>query len=398
MEQEIQEAKSLYYSYKQYFSDYLPALTKLGLKVVMALLVFVGGRKVIQWFVSFIKKSMERASVDKGVIQFIGSLLRIVLYILLVFSIATHFGVKESSIAALLGTAGVTVGLALQGGLANIAGGIMLLIFKPFQVGDYIIIAQQNGCEGTVYKIEICYTTLISIDNKHIVIPNGTLSGSIITNVTARDLRKLEIKVGISYDSDIKKAKAILEEILHNDEDTKDDQGMVVFVDELGESAVVMGLRVWVATEKYWPAKWRLNELIKEALICYTTLISIDNKHIVIPNGTLSGSIITNVTARDLRKLEIKVGISYDSDIKKAKAILEEILHNDEDTKDDQGMVVFVDELGESAVVMGLRVWVATEKYWPARWRLNELIKEAFDANGIEIPYNQLQVHVKKQI
>ena len=274
MEQEIQEAKSLYYSYKQYFSDYLPALTKLGLKVVMALLVFVGGRKVIQWFVSFIKKSMERASVDKGVIQFTGSLLRIVLYILLVFSIATHFGVKESSIAALLGTAGVTVGLALQGGLANIAGGIMLLIFKPFQVGDYIIIAQQNGCEGTVYKIEICYTTLISIDNKHIVIPNGTLSGSIITNV----------------------------------------------------------------------------------------------------------------------------GISYDSDIKKAKAILEEILHNDEDTKDDQGMVVFVDELGESAVVMGLRVWVATEKYWPARWRLNELIKEAFDANGIEIPYNQLQVHVKKQI
>ena len=238
MEQEIQEAKSLYYSYKQYFSDYLPALTKLGLKVVMALLVFVGGRKVIQWFVSFIKKSMERASVDKGVIQFTGSLLRIVLYILLVFSIATHFGVKESSIAALLGTAGVTVGLALQGGLANIAGGIMLLIFKPFQVGDYIIIAQQNGCEGTVYKIEICYTTLISIDNKHIVIPNGTLSGSIITNVTARDLRKLEIKVGISYDSDIKKAKAILEEILHNDEDTKDDQGMVVFVDELGESAL----------------------------------------------------------------------------------------------------------------------------------------------------------------
>ena len=253
MEQEIQEAKSLYYSYKQYFSDYLPALTKLGLKVVMALLVFVGGRKVIQWFVSFIKKSMERASVDKGVIQFTGSLLRIVLYILLVFSIATHFGVRESSIAALLGTAGVTVGLALQGGLANIAGGIMLLI------------AQQNGCEGTVYKIEICYTTLISIDNKHIVIPNGTLSGSIITNVTARDLRKLEIKVGISYDSDIKKAKAILEEILHNDEDTKDDQGMVVFVDELGESAVVMGLRVWVATEKYWPARWRLNELIKEA-------------------------------------------------------------------------------------------------------------------------------------
>lgn len=129
--------------------------------------------------------------------------------------------------------------------------------------------------------------------------------------------------------------------------------------------------------------------------ICYTTLLSIDNKHIVIPNGTLSNSIITNVTARDLRKLEIKVGISYDSGIQKAKEILEEILHNDEDTKDDKGMVRFVDELGENAVIMGLRVWVATDKYWSVKWRLNQLIKEAFDANGIEIPYNQ--VHVKEE-
>ena len=129
--------------------------------------------------------------------------------------------------------------------------------------------------------------------------------------------------------------------------------------------------------------------------ICYTTLLSIDNKHIVIPNGTLSNSIIANVTARDLRKLEIKVGISYDSGIQKAKEILEEILHNDEDTKDDKGMVRFVDELGENAVIMGLRVWVATDKYWSIKWRLNQLIKEAFDANGIEIPYNQ--VHVKEE-
>ena len=112
-------------------------------------------------------------------------------------------------------------------------------------------------------------------------------------------------------------------------------------------------------------------------------------------NGTLSNSIITNVTARDLRKLEIKVGISYDSGIQKAKEILEEILHNDEDTKDDKGMVRFVDELGENAVIMGLRVWVAKDKYWSVKWRLNQLIKEAFDANGIEIPYNQ--VHVKEE-
>ena len=157
--------------YQQYFENFLPGLAGFGIKVVIALLVFVGGRKVIQWIVYLIKTSMQKTSIDKGVIQFVGSLLRVGLYVLLVFTIATHFGVKESSVAALLGTAGVTVGLALQGGLANIAGGIMLLTFKPFQVGDYVIIAQQNECEGTVYKIEICYTTLISIDNKHIVIP-----------------------------------------------------------------------------------------------------------------------------------------------------------------------------------------------------------------------------------
>ena len=233
--------------------------------LLIAVIVFVIGRKIVKFALKITKKTMERKDVEISVQKFVMSLATFAYNIFLIIIIASVLGIGASSIVAIIGSAGLAVGLALQGGLANIAGGIMLLIFKPFQVGDYIIIAQQNDCEGTVYKIEICYTTLISIDNKHIVIPNGTLSSSIITNVTARDLRKLEIKVGISYDADIKKAKAILEDILHNDEDTRDDEGMVVFVDELGESAVIMGLRVWVATEKYWPARWRLNELIKEA-------------------------------------------------------------------------------------------------------------------------------------
>lgn len=264
MEQEVQEVVNSMSRYQQFFVDHLPEIAKFGLKVVIAIIVFVTGRKIINWLLKLMKASMERGSVDKGVIQFVGSLTKVVLYILLVFNIATSFGVKESSVAALLGTAGVTIGLALQGGLANIAGGMMLLLFKPFQVGDYIIIGGQVGCEGTVYKIEICYTTLLSIDNKHVVIPNGTLSNSIITNVTARDLRKLEIKVGISYNSDIRKAKEILECILRDDVDTKDDKDMVVFVDELGSSAVIMGFRVWVPTDSYWPARWRINERIKE--------------------------------------------------------------------------------------------------------------------------------------
>lgn len=265
VQETVDKVNSNWDQIKAYFNGHIPDLISFGMKVVLSIVAFYVGTKLIKWLLKVAKRSMEKAGIDMGVAQFICSFGKFLLYLILIFNIATNFGVKESSVAALLGTAGVTIGLALQGGLENLSGGVMLLLFKPFQVGDYIIIAQQNGCEGTVYKIEICYTTLISIDNKHIVIPNGTLSSSIITNVTARDLRKLEIKVGISYDADIHKAKELLEDILHNDEDTKDDKGMVVFVDELGESAVIMGLRVWVATDKYWPAKWRLNELIKES-------------------------------------------------------------------------------------------------------------------------------------
>ena len=261
----IQENLENILDFKQYLSNQIPAVTGFCLKVVMAVIVFFVGRKVIQWLLKIMKRSLERANVDAGVVQFAGSLGKAVLYLLLIFNIAISLGVKESSVAALLGTAGVTVGLALQGGLANLAGGVLLLLFKPFVVGDYIIQDQSNGCEGTVAKIEICYTTLLSIDNKKIVVPNGTLSNSTIINVTAKENRKLEIKVGISYESDIHRAKRILEDILKEDSDTKTDAGeMVVFVDELGDSAVIMGLRVWVATEKYWSTRWRLNEKIKE--------------------------------------------------------------------------------------------------------------------------------------
>ena len=220
---------------------------------------------MIRWIIKVVRKSLEKARVDAGVTQFACSAGKAVLYILLIFNIAVNLGVKESSVAALLASAGVTVGLALQGGLANLAGGILLLVFKPFVVGDYIVQNQQIGCEGTVAKIEICYTTLLTTDNKKIVIPNGTLSNSTIINATAKDSRKLEIKVGISYESSIRKAKKILTDILLADPDTQGEQSeMVVFVDELAESAVIIGLRVWVPTEVYWPTKWRLNERIKE--------------------------------------------------------------------------------------------------------------------------------------
>ena len=252
-------------NFKEYLTGQLPALTGFCIKVVLSIIVFFVGRRIISWIVNIMRKSLERANIDAGVVQFISSAGKAVLYMLLIFNIAISLGVKESSVAALLGTAGVTVGLALQGGLANLAGGVLLLIFKPFVVGDYIIQDQANGCEGTVAKIEICYTTLMSIDNKKIVVPNGTLSNSTIINVTAKENRKLEIKVGISYDADIRKAKKVIEDILKADPDTRSDNSeMVVFVDSLADSAVIIGLRVWVPTDAYWKTKWRLNQRIKE--------------------------------------------------------------------------------------------------------------------------------------
>lgn len=250
---------------KEYIADQIPAIVGFGLKVVLTIIVFFVGRKLIRWAVKLMKRSMERARLDEGVVQFACSAGKAVLYTMLIFNIAVSLGVTESSVAALLGTAGVAIGLALQGGLANLAGGVLLLVFKPFVVGDYIIQNQQNGCEGTVARIEMCYTTLLSIDNKKIVVPNGTLSNSTIINVTAKETRKLEIKVGISYESNIQKAKEILEKILLEDPDTQGDRSeMVVFVDQLADSAVIMGLRVWVPTDSYWSVKWRLNEKIKE--------------------------------------------------------------------------------------------------------------------------------------
>jgi small conductance mechanosensitive channel len=263
---------------QQYFMDQVPSLTRFCVKILLAIAALYIGRKIINWILKFVRHSMEHANIDTGAIQFIHSVLKFALYAVLIINISISFGVKESSVAALLGTAGVTVGLALQGGLADMVGGMIILIFKPFQVGDYIISNQQNGCEGTVYKIEICYTTLLTIDNKHIVVPNGTLSGSTITNVTAQAQRKLEIKVGISYDSNLIKAKEILLRLLREDPDVIVNEDTIVFVDELGQSSVVIGFRSWVATDKYWPAKWRLNQRIKEVfdaqgvVICYNQL------------------------------------------------------------------------------------------------------------------------------
>ena len=274
-----------------YFGSQLPLVAQFCLKVVISILVFYVGVRVVRWLIQLMKASLQRANVDTGVTQFLASICKVTLYALLVFNIATNFGVKEASIAALLGTSGLTLGLGLQGGLTNLVGGIMILVFRPYQVGDYIIVgSSSSGVEGTILKIEIFYTTLATIDNKTIVVPNGTLSNSCVTNVTGKDNRKLEIKVGISYESSIKVAKEILERLLKEDSAIKSDMEMDVFVDELADSAVIIGFRAWVSTDDYWKTKWRMNEKIKEAF---------DLEGVRIPYPQLDVRLNTEETYRD---------------------------------------------------------------------------------------------------
>lgn len=248
----------------EFFQDHIPDIAAFGVKVLFALLFFFIGGKVIKWIRKIVRKSFERANADAGVTQFVDSMLKFGLYALLIFIIATKFGVESSSVAALIASAGVAVGLALQGSLANFAGGILLLILKPFAVGDYIVVSKE-GIEGTVKEIQIFYTKLATVDNQTVVVPNSILTNNSLTNVTARPERKLDLKVGISYEADLKKAKSLIEDMLLGDPNIIQDEEIRVFVDSLGDSAVVIGLRAWVSTDEYWNTRWRLMEEIKLA-------------------------------------------------------------------------------------------------------------------------------------
>lgn len=245
-----------------YIQAHIPVMVSFGIKVLFAIIFFCIGRIVIKWIRRFVRHSMQRSSADKGVEQFVDSLLKFGLYFLLIFSIATKFGVDTASVAALIASGGVAIGLALQGSLSNFAGGVLILLLKPFQVGDYII-EDTNKNEGTVKEIQIFYTKLSTIDNKTIVIPNGMLTNNSITNMSAQPERRMNLRIGISYEADLKKAKAVIEQILRSDECVLKDQEIAVFVDELAESAVMIGVRGWVKNEEFWPTQWRVLEEIK---------------------------------------------------------------------------------------------------------------------------------------
>lgn len=242
--------------------SWLPGLMNLGYRLlVIAIIVFIGTR-IISYVQKLLTKTLERMEVELSLRKFLISLASAVMYMVLVLIAADKLGINPTSVIAVIGSAGVAIALSLQESLSNFAGGIVLLLMKPFKVGDYIV---ASNIEGTVTNIGLIYTNLLTIDNKSVVIPNGGLANSSITNVTAEKQRRLDFTVRISYESDLKKAKDILFEILDRHPFTQHEEGRMpeVVVSELGESAITLCGRAWVKTEEYWPLKFNVTESIK---------------------------------------------------------------------------------------------------------------------------------------
>ncbi|WP_230399660.1 mechanosensitive ion channel family protein [Novisyntrophococcus fermenticellae] len=244
-------------------------------KVLIAVVVYFIISKVIKKICKVLKRNMERFHVEPSAASFVVSLLRYTVLGLTIVTIIVQLDiVAESSITALLASAGVAISLALQGGLSNFAGGILILFLKPFKAGDYVI-CQVDNVEGTVKKIELYYTTILTADNKVTMIPNSRLTNNTITNVTALDKRKLEIKVRVSYESDIRKTKQLLQKLVETDGRFLEEDRLF-YVDELSDSAVVVGLQGWVNTGDYMRLRWDMLERIK---------LTMEEEGIRIPHG-----------------------------------------------------------------------------------------------------------------
>lgn len=247
----------------QYLLDQREPLLRFGQTLLIALIVFVIGRKMVKLLLRFTDRWMERRNVEVSVRKFVMSLAGVIYNVLLIFVVAGILGVGTSSIVAMVGSAGLAIGLALQGSLANLAGGVLILLLKPFQVGDYIITLQS---EGTVQSIDIFYTRLTTTDNRVIVIPNGTISNSDITNTTKQDRRLLVLEFSVSYDADVALIRDILLKEMKHRSDILVKEPMRVVVTRLSPVKLRMNAKCWVETSKYWDVYYDMLERIKTLL------------------------------------------------------------------------------------------------------------------------------------
>ena len=236
-------------------------LASLGMKLLVSLLVLVIGRKIIKMIKKWIKTSRQMEKVDAGVRTFLSSFASVGLNILLFITIAMILGVPTTSFITALASCGVAIGLALQGALSNLAGGIMILVFKPFEVGNYIT---TPDAAGTVSKITIMYTVLTTPDNKVITIPNGTLTNSVVENYSAVENRRVDLVFTASYSSDVDKVKAILNEIIAADDRILQDPAPFARLTKHADSGLEYTVRVWCKAEEYWDVNFDMVENVKK--------------------------------------------------------------------------------------------------------------------------------------
>lgn len=233
-----------------------------AIDIALALVIFVVGRLVVKLVVGFIRKLMERAESDQILVDFVCSLARVFLLLVVIIAAVDQLGVDTTSMVALVGAAGLAIGLALQGSLQNFAAGVMLVIFRPFSNGDFVEIA---GTSGVVEEIRIFNTRLRTGDNRTVIVPNGPIFAGTITNYSARDTRRVDMVFGIGYDDDIRQARDIIEGLLKADERILADPVPLVAVAELADSSVNFAVRPWVASGDYWAVLYDLNEKVKLA-------------------------------------------------------------------------------------------------------------------------------------
>lgn len=258
---EATDQVSIVGQYIQKLTDW--CMSKLG-SIVVAVIFMVVCFKLVKLLLRILRKSFERSKLDPSVAGFFISAVKIVLNVLIVLTAASIVGFQITSFITILGTAGVTLGLALQGSLSNLAGGLLILILKPFRVGDYIV-ENNTHCEGTVVSIDIFYTRLITFDNKSVVIPNGNISNTSLVNVTEHDMRRVDISFSVAYDSDMEKVKRVTIETIKDVDGYLPDEQILFYIDEFADSGINMYVKFYATIEKFFDAKWDAMWKLKKA-------------------------------------------------------------------------------------------------------------------------------------
>jgi len=246
-------------------------LIQYGVNIISAILILFIGNILVKMLAGSVTKILNKKAMDHAVVEFIHGLVRYLLFVIVLIAALGRVGVETASVVAVIGAAGLAVGLALQGSLSNFAAGILIVAFRPFKSGDYVEVA---GVAGSVETIQIFQTILKTPDNKMVVVPNSSVIGGAIVNYSRHPTRRIDLVIGVSYNANLKKTKEVLNEVVTNDSRVLHDLGTTIAVHELADSSVNFVVRPWVKTEHYWPVYWDLMQHIKEAL---------DDNHIDIP-------------------------------------------------------------------------------------------------------------------